>query len=58
MLDFEHVFLGQLVRNSRHVDAEHYIVKRIDSVNEQVYIVPISGSWSGQWVSGWGLFTI
>ena len=58
MLDFEHVFLGQLVRTSRHIDAEHFVVKRIDSDNEQVYIVPTSGDWSGQWVSGWGLFTI
>jgi len=58
MIDFEDVFLGQLVRNSRHVEADRFVVKRIDRDIEEVYLVPLSGDWEGQWVSGHGLYTI
>lgn len=50
------VKLGHIVRTSQHRDASRYIVKRIDSDAEQVYIVPLDGSYCGEWTPGNVLF--
>ena len=46
-----YVYLGQLVKTSMHKDATVFMIKRIDSDTEQVYIVPMNGSFIGQWYS-------
>lgn len=53
-----HAMLGDKVKTSHHIDAEIGIVKKIDTLNEQVYIVPIDGSSVGGWHSGNALFYV
>lgn len=53
-----HAMLGDKVKTSHHIDAEISIVKKIDTLNEQVYIVPLDGSRTGAWYSGNALFYI
>lgn len=43
------VAIGDYVKLSHHIDAEAFIVKRIDTLNECVYLVAIN-SYFGQWV--------
>lgn len=53
-----HAMLGDKVKTSHHIDAEIGIVKKIDTLNEQVYIVPLDESRTGGWYSGNALFYI
>jgi len=53
-----HAMLGDKVKTSQHKDADICIVKKIDTLNEQVYIVPVDGSYIGGWHSGNALFYI
>ena len=53
-----HAMLGDKVKTSHHINAEVCIVKKIDTLNEQVYIVPIDGSYVGGWHSGNALFYV
>ena len=67
MLNFDNLYLGQRVKTGQQANALQYIIKRIDSDQRMVYIVPdtVSGhvffvdpdvpTW-GQWVSGEALF--
>ena len=67
MLNFDNLYLGQRVKTGKQANALQYIIKRIDSDQRMVYIVPdtVSGhvffvdpdvpAW-GQWVSGEALF--
>ena len=67
MLNFDNLYLGQRVKTGQQTNAQQYIIKRIDSDQRMVYIVPdtVSGhvffvdpdvpTW-GQWVSGEALF--
>ena len=50
--------LGDKVKTSHHINAKICIVKKIDTLNEQVYIVPLDGSYVGEWYSGNALFYI
>jgi hypothetical protein len=52
------VMLGDYVKTSQHVLADVGIVKRIDDLNDMVYIVPIDGSYIGGWHSGNALFYV
>jgi len=57
MLDFEQLRLGLRVRVSQHKDAEHYIIKRIDTEQRIVFIVPaVDNEFCMQWVSGEALY--
>lgn len=49
-------YLGELVRTSQHRDACTYMIKRIDTENERVYLAPMDQSFSGQWYSGNALY--
>ena len=42
------IYLGQRVVTSPHIDSEICIIKRIDTDNEAVFVVPLNGS-----VGGW-----
>lgn len=53
-----HVMLGDYVKTGRQVNADVGIVKKIDTFNEQVYIVPVDGSYIGGWHSGNALFYV
>ena len=53
-----HVMLGDKVKTSHHKNSDICIVKKIDTLTEQVYIVPIDGSYSGGGYSGNALFYI
>jgi hypothetical protein len=44
-------YLGQLVAISRHIDASVYMIKKIDTENNQCYIVPVDMSYPGEWYS-------
>ena len=55
-MSYFEVKLGHIVRTSQHRDASLYIVKRIDSETDKVYIVPLDESYCGEWVSGGGLY--
>jgi hypothetical protein len=55
-MQYLEVKLGHIVRTAQHKNASLYIIKRIDSDAEQVYIVPLDGSYCGEWVSGGGLY--
>ena len=46
-----YVYLGQLVKTSLHKNALVYMIKRIDTEQEQVYLVPMDMSFNGQWYS-------
>ena len=46
-----HAMLGDKVKTSYHIDAEVCIVKKIDTLQEIAYIVPIDGSHCGGWHS-------
>ena len=50
------VKLGHIVRTGQQKNASLYMVKRIDSDAEEVYLVPLDGSYCGGWVSGNTLF--
>lgn len=47
----QYVYLGQRVKTSQHKDATAYMIKRIDTQQELVYLVPLDGSFTGQWYS-------
>ena len=51
-----YVYLGQIVKTSQHRDATKYMIKRIDTEQEQVYLVPLDGSFDGQWYSSNALY--
>tara|TARA_R110000822_G_scaffold49539_2_gene129820 strand:- start:1198 stop:1380 length:183 start_codon:yes stop_codon:yes gene_type:complete len=44
----QNVYLGQRVVTSPHIESEICIIKRIDTDNEAVFVVPLNGS-----VGGW-----
>lgn len=46
------IFLGKHVKISRHIDASKFMVKKIDTNNEMVFIVPLSYDGLGFWFSG------
>ena len=45
------IFLGQLVKTSKHVNASIYMVKKIDTENNRCYIIPVDQSYCGEWYS-------
>lgn len=51
-----YIYLGQLVKTSLHKNALVYMIKRIDTEQEQVYIVPLDSSFCGQWYSSNALY--
>jgi len=53
-----HVMLGDYVKTGQQINADVCIVKKIDTLNEQVYIVPVDGSYIGGWHSGNALFYV
>ena len=53
-----HAALGDIVKTGQQVNAMHYMVKRIDTLQEQVYLVPLDNSFPGQWYSGNALFLV
>ena len=53
-----YTYLGQLVKTSQHINATVYMIKRIDTDLEQVYLVPIDGSFGGQWYSSNALYNV
>ena len=56
MLNFDNIYLGQRVKTGQQVNAQQFIVKRIDSEQRMVYIVADAVESWGQWVSGEALF--
>ena len=44
----QNIYLGQRVVTSPHIDSEICIIKRIDTDNESVFVVPLNGT-----VGGW-----
>ena len=52
------VMLGDYVKTGQQINADVCIVKKIDSDNDMVYIVPVDGSYIGGWHSGNALFYI
>jgi hypothetical protein len=50
--------LGDYVKTGQQINADVCIVKKIDTLNEQVYIVPVDGSYIGGWHSGNALFYV
>ena len=57
MFNFEQLRLGLRVRVSQHKDAGHYIIKRIDTEQRIVFIVPaVDNELCMQWVSGEALY--
>ena len=56
MLNFDNIYLGQRVKTGQQLNAQQFIVKRIDSEQRMVYIVADAVESWGQWVSGEALF--
>lgn len=51
------VKLGDIVRISQHPQASTYMVKRIDTLNEEIYIVVVNDNAPfGQWISVGSIF--
>lgn len=46
-----HVYLGQRVKTGMQINATVYMVKRIDTEQDVAYIIPLDGSFCGQWHS-------
>jgi hypothetical protein len=44
-----YVSLGQRVKTSQAINSDIGIIKRIDSENETVFIVPVTGAYAGGW---------
>ena len=53
-----HAQIGDIVKTSHHKDAMHYIVKRVEDIEEMVFLVPVDGSYTGEWCSCNVLFLI
>lgn len=53
---YRDAMLGDIVKTSMHPAALRYMIKRLDTLQESVYLVPMDGSFSGQWVSANALF--
>lgn len=53
-----YVYLGQKVKTGQQINATVYIIKRIDSANEMVYLVPLDGSYCGEWCSSNTLYNV
>lgn len=51
-----YVYLGQKVKTGQQINATVYIIKRIDTANEMVYLVPVDGSYCGEWCSSATLY--
>ena len=47
-MNINEIFLGKRVVSSMHINAEVCIIKRINTENEAVFIVPINGN-----IGGW-----
>ena len=45
------IFLGRFVKISNHNEASKFIIKKIDTDNEMVFIVPLSYDGLGFWFS-------
>ena len=45
------IYLGQNVKTSKHINATIYMVKKIDTENDRCYIIPLDGSYCGEWYS-------
>jgi hypothetical protein len=58
MGQFFQIQLGHIVKTAKNANACEFIIKRIQSDFEQVYIVPLDSSFPGQWESGNGLFYV
>ena len=59
MLDFNNIRLGFIVKKSQHKNAMAYMVKRIDTEQRIVFLVPIEDKDNAcmHWASGDALFT-
>ena len=53
-----HVMLGDKVKTGQQLNADICIVKKIDTLNDMVYIVPLDDSYIGGWYSGNALFYV
>ena len=58
MLDFNDIRLGFIVKTSQHKDATTYMVKRIDTEQRIVFLVPMNDKDHAcmHWTSGEALF--
>ena len=52
------VMLGDKVKTSHHINASHYMVKKIDTAQDIVYIIDLENKELGQWYSANALFLI
>jgi len=53
-----HAQLGDIVKTGFQLNAMHFMIKKLDTKQDMAYLVPLDGSFPGQWYSANALFFI